>query len=341
MCIWPTKIELMKKKIVCINRAKYKNFKKKKAVLELEKKIPFSVTDFRNAIKINIIKKTKDDLIFNVEGLDLSFMNGIRRSLLSEITTLCIDRVFFYHNSSILNDEVLSHRLGLIPLLVISELLDYFFKVTDDSNKKIIFELDIEHSVNKLKKVSVYSEFLKLKLYGMHFSWLKNFRIQPVFKDILIAKLNPGQKIKCECHCKIGKGETHAKFSPVGTAFYRIFPRIKLVNEVFNESASNFVKKCPVSVFEIEENYIGWYRRLFVSNPEYCTLCRECTRIENGEKKNIRLGRIREKTTFIIESTGVSSPENLFHRAICLLTGKCNKSMSILLKNFGNTQFLS
>jgi DNA-directed RNA polymerase I and III subunit RPAC1 len=331
----------MKKRLLCINREKHKNFKKKKPVPKLEKKIPFSVTDFRNELKINIIKKTKDDLIFNVDGLDLSFMNGIRRSLLSEITTVCIDKVFFYQNSSILNDEVLSHRLGLIPLLVMSELLDYFINVKNDSNKKIIFQLDVENSVNKLKKISVYSKFLKFKLYGMHFSWLKNFRIQPVFKDILIAKLNPGQKIKCECHCKIGKGETHAKFSPVGTAFYRIFPRIKLVEEIFNEYASNFVKKCPVNVFEIEDIYIGYYRRLIISNPEYCTLCRECLSVENGEKKNIRLGRIREKTTFIIESTGVSSPENLFHRAVCLLTGKCNKSMSILLKNFGNTQLFS
>nr|UXY87613.1 DNA-directed RNA polymerase 40k chain [Cryptomonas curvata] len=310
--------------------------KQKKKTTQIEKKIPFSVTDFRNSIKIEVIKRTKDDLIINIIGLDLSFVNGIRRSLLSEIKSICIDRVFFYDNSSILNDEVLSHRLGLVPLLITTEILNYFSDIKNNSNKKIIFELNIKNDVNNTKKISIYSKNLKFRFYGVYFSWFKNFQVQPVFKDILIAKLNPGQKIKCECHCQIGKGEYHAKFSPVGTAFYRVFPRIKLVHEILNDHANDFIKKCPVSVFDVQETPKRFYKKLIILNPEYCTICRECINFDTLKEKTIRLGRIREKATFIIESTGISAPENLFHRAICLLTGKCNRSISILLKNFKN-----
>ena len=338
MCKWNKNFQFLKKKLISTNKEKYKYLNKKKIITQIEKIFPFSITDFRNSMRIEILKRTKDDLVLNIIGLDLSFMNGIRRSLISEITSICVEKVFFYDNSSILNDEVLSHRLALVPLLIMSEILNYFSVAKNNSDKKIIFELDIRHDMNKIKKISVYSKVLKLKLYGIHFSWLKNFQIQPVFKDILIAKLNPGQKIKCECHCKAGKGETHAKFSPVGTSFYRIFPRIKIVHEVINEKANFFIRKCPVNVFEIEQICKKLFKKLIISNPSYCTFCRECIKIENSEQKIIRLGRIKEKNTFIVESTGILSPENLFHRAICLLTGKCKKSISILLKNFGNKQ---
>jgi DNA-directed RNA polymerase I and III subunit RPAC1 len=331
---WSIKTKFIKKSKLLIENKQYENFIKKKIICQLRKKSLFSITDFRNTLKIDIIKMDKDDMILDISSLDLSFMNGIRRILLSEVTTVCIDKVFFYKNSSVLNDEILSHRLGLLPLFITSHLFGHLSDSIDNFNKKIIFELDIQHPVNKFKKISVYSRFLKLKIYGIHFSWLKNFILKPVFKDILIAKLNPGQQIKCECHCKIGYGEKHAKFSPVGTAFYRIFPRIKLVEEIFERRAIELAKKCPVNVFEIEEIFMGIIKRLYVSKPEFCTLCRECIKLETKEKTNVRLGRIREKTTFIIESTGVFSPERLFHRAICLLTGKCSQSMSVLFKNF-------
>ena len=43
-----------------------------------------------------------------------------------------------------------------------------------------------------------------------------NDGIGPVERDILIAKLRPGQEIDLKCHCVKGIGKDHAKFSPVG-----------------------------------------------------------------------------------------------------------------------------
>nr|UXY87125.1 DNA-directed RNA polymerase 40k chain [Cryptomonas sp.] len=334
MANWQNGIDYRKNFSIFLEQKKKKNPKKKGNLIE--KNTPFSVSDFRNIIRLDITKATKDDLVIKIIGLDLSFVNGIRRILLSETATICLDKIFFYDNSSIINDETLSHRLGLVPLTIAPELIDYFSEKTDDITQKIIFELDVECSASKLKKFSVYSKFLKHKTYGILLSWFKNYKIKPVFKDILIAKLNPGQKIKCESHCSIGIGEVHAKFSPVGTTFYRIIPRIKLIEEILDENAKYYLKKCPVNVFDIEDMFCGLFRRLLVSNPKYCTLCRECLRTKDREKKMIRIGRIRENITFIIESTGILSPENLFHRAICLLTRKCNESLSLLFKNFQN-----
>lgn len=55
---------------------------------------------------------------FDLIGVDPSIANALRRILLSEIPTMAIEQVYIWNNSSIIQDEVLAHRLGLIPLLV-------------------------------------------------------------------------------------------------------------------------------------------------------------------------------------------------------------------------------
>ena len=49
-------------------------------------------------------------------GIDASIANSFRRILLSEVPTMAFDRVYIYNNTSVIQDEVLAHRLGLIPL---------------------------------------------------------------------------------------------------------------------------------------------------------------------------------------------------------------------------------
>jgi len=73
---------------------------------------------------------------------------------------------------------------------------------------------------------------------------------------------------------------------------------------------------------------------LNVISPQYCTLCKECLKQNFDNGRPIRISRVKNKVTFIIESTGVISPEILFHRAISLLVGKCNKALSLLLKSY-------
>jgi DNA-directed RNA polymerases I and III subunit RPAC1 len=46
----------------------------------------------------------------------------------------------------------------------------------------------------------------------------------PVHDDIVVARLNPGQRIEFEAHCRKGVGKDHTKYSPVATASYRLLP---------------------------------------------------------------------------------------------------------------------
>lgn len=106
-----------------------KNEKKPRVILE-ESKIKeaandygfgdkeFSVKELEKNMKIQIVKKLQDDfeLEFDIIGITPAFANAFRRLMLSEVPSMAIEKVYIYNNTSIVQDEILAHRLGLIPL---------------------------------------------------------------------------------------------------------------------------------------------------------------------------------------------------------------------------------
>ena len=68
-------------------------------------------------INIEILEQTSDSLKFNVENIDVSLANSLRRIMISEVPCMAIELVKIINNTSCLNDEYIAHRLGLIPLL--------------------------------------------------------------------------------------------------------------------------------------------------------------------------------------------------------------------------------
>lgn len=71
---------------------------------------------FRQNLKVDFHQNYTDDAAFSLVGVDASIANAFRRILLAEVPTLAIEDVFIFNNTSIIQDEVLAHRLGLIPL---------------------------------------------------------------------------------------------------------------------------------------------------------------------------------------------------------------------------------
>ena len=107
----------------------------------------------------------------------------------------------------------------------------------------------------------------------------KEAPIRPVHNDILIAKMRPGQEIEAEIICEKGIGQTHAKWSPVATTYYRLLPRVVIKEDIINQEAIKVRDACPMGVFDIED--VGKLTKLKVKNSRKCTTCRECLRCTN------------------------------------------------------------
>jgi DNA-directed RNA polymerase I and III subunit RPAC1 len=301
----------------------------------------FSLENWKSNFTIKIQEyDTKEGLlVFDMIGIDPPIANAFRRILLSEVPTMAIEHVFIANNTSIIQDEVLAHRLGLIPIKVDPRLFEYR-KVGQDATDEntIIFKLHVRCSWGNPDSQNPDERYVKHKVYSGDLEWIptgdqaERFAagpIKPVHDDILIAKLRPGQEIDIEMHCTKGQGKEHAKWSPVCTAYYRLMPEIKFVEPFYNEEAEKLKATCPMNVFDIED--LGSVRQAVVKNSRNCTMCRECIRDPEWDKK-IKLLRIKDHFIFSVESTGIYPPEVIVTEAIKVLLSKCRTILEELDK---------
>ncbi|XP_061385316.1 uncharacterized protein LOC133320734 [Danaus plexippus] len=66
--------------------------------------------------RIEITELTRNHVHFVLRNKDASFANALRRVMIAEVPTLAIELVTIYENTSVLHDEFLAHRFGLLPI---------------------------------------------------------------------------------------------------------------------------------------------------------------------------------------------------------------------------------
>jgi DNA-directed RNA polymerase subunit D len=181
------------------------------------------------------IMKNDSEMSF-VSEMNVSLANAIRRSV-GEIPILAIDECDIYKNDSVLYDEVIAHRLGLVSL----------------KNQKVKSGDFIEMKMKakgKGDKVEVMAGLLGDNV---------------VYPETPIVLLGDKQEIELVARAKMGKGNGHAKFMP-GLIFYKHLPKIKISTE--GEKQTELAELYP-EVFEMFGN------KLKVKNAAACDLDNE------------------------------------------------------------------
>jgi len=302
----------------------------------------FDINAFQENCKIQIksIDHVKQKMVLDLIDVDTAFANALRRILLSEIPTVAFEKVVIHQNTSVLQDENLAHRLSLVPLNINPRHLEDCPEDLDDLNPSntLVFTLHEKCTAKedvpsgppevRLNNHSITSRHLKwVPQKGQEF-W-KNLETPPgpiesngLGKDvpIPIVKLREGHEIELALFAVKGVGKTHAKWSPVCTAFYKLLPEITFNGEIKGKDAEKLKKMCPGECIDIEDGVA------IVTDARNCTMCRECIRERDDwgaeQIKKINLCRKRNHFIFEIESVGQYPVEELFLEAIQILSKK-------------------
>ncbi|XP_061546578.1 DNA-directed RNA polymerases I and III subunit RPAC1 [Phycodurus eques] len=294
---------------------------------------------FQKSFRIDVAQLTENLMEFDMVGIDAAIANAFRRILLAEVPTMAIEKVFIYNNTSIVQDEVLAQRLGLIPIKADPFLFEY--RSTDESAEEEVSEIDtiqlcLKIKCNRNARASKDSSdpqelYLNNKVFSRDIKWVPignqadvfaDSSITPVHDDILIALLRPGQELDIIMHCVKGIGKDHAKFSPVATASYRLLPEITLLDAVKGEKAERLKRCFSQGVIELED--VNGSKVAKVANSRLDTCSREILR-HDDLKNAVKLGRVRDHFIFSVESTGILPPNVLVTEAIKVLMAKCQR----------------
>lgn len=164
--------------------------------------------DALNTIKI--LERDNNHIVIEFNDIPRQYVNALRRLSINQVPTFAIDDVVILENSSVMHDEAIAHRLGLIPLrtdlerFVMPDVCDC--KSTLGCSKcRVLLVLDTE-SQDKTKVITSADLVSEDDV------------VKPVNNEIPIVSLAPGQKLKFEAYARLGTGKNHAKWQPTSVA---------------------------------------------------------------------------------------------------------------------------
>lgn len=246
---------------------------------------------YKNKEKYNILLETED-----------WYANLLRRLVLREAPTLAIEDVEFKKNDSALYDEIVAHRLGLLPL--ITPLKDYNFQDKCSCNGAGCSHCQVKFTLKQKGPKMVYAK-------DLHSS---DPAVVPVYPETPITMLNKGQELVFEATAILGGGKEHAKWSP-GHCYYKYFPEIKIGNV---KNPKEIMAVCPKKVFNIKDGKLSVNDKNLIN----CHLCNACVDASDGK---ITIKENSNKIIFYIESWGQMKVKDILTAGIDIFDNKLDE----------------
>ncbi|KAI1934259.1 RNA polymerase II subunit 3 [Ophidiomyces ophidiicola] len=186
---------------------------------------------------------------FRLSSVDLAFANSLRRVMLTEVPTVAIDVVEIESNTSVLPDEFIAHRLGLVPLHSRNCDVDMVYARECDCEggcARCVISLQLHAKCTGEGVMVVYARDLVV-IGDRANEWVGNPVINdPAGKGPIICKLRRGQEVKMTCVVKKGIAKEHAKWAPTAAVGFEYDPHNNLrhVDYWYEEDP---IKEWPIS----------------------------------------------------------------------------------------------
>jgi DNA-directed RNA polymerase subunit D len=243
----------------------------------------------------------KNKLILKIEGTSAIYLNTIRRLIMSEVPTMAIDEIEVRKNDSVLYDEMLALRLGLVVLS------------TDLKTYSEREEGEAESAKNTLQ--------LTLKVKGPGTVYAKQLKskdpaVKPIHPNTIIADLLENQEIQLIAKARLGSGKEHAKWSP-GIAYYKDMTYVT-------------IKKDSAEVKKIIKPFVEEKKKK-IKVLDYTNVDTEFNpKIMKQVKDKVEFKPNKEDFIFYVEPWGQLDPKTILEQAIAKLNSKADDFKKIL-----------
>jgi len=275
-----------------------------------------------NRLKMEFIDKEEHYIKFRLEGLDASMANGIRRTLLSSVPSVAIEKIDIFQNTGVIQDEVLVQRLCLIPFNIDPDEIDWRTGSTPFMDRNS-FKFRLNTGVITLEDMDAS---LSKVIYARDFEWIplsdaqaekyKDNPPRPVHEDIIITRMRPGQEIELEFYLQKGIGSDHAKWNPVATASYYFDNHMEFDNEKLSLEDKEEIKELlPKGAIKIDKKT----KKITQERSVSCTFSRVCVERFPGR---VTMVKARESYIFQIETTGGITAIKALKKALEILKNK-------------------
>ena len=224
---------------------------------------------------------------FLVKGTDSTFMNSLRRTIMTGVSCLAIDEVTIYENDSVTFDELLTNRLGLLPIKTDQK------AYKDKDTVKLVLE--------KSGPGKVTSKDIKCT----------DPKIEILDKKIYITNLGKDQNIKMEMTAKMSTGKEHARFQPAIVSYHEL-PSID--NTKKSSDLKEMMSELPKGAVEEKAG------KLFLVDPYHEKIHDQP--ISVLEKYGVEVEYSKTEFVLTIETTGQLSAKEVVGTATDVLNKK-------------------
>lgn len=246
-------------------------------------------------VKLEVLSKDKQQVVFSLSETNAVLVNTLRRLILEVVPSMAIESVEFSKNSSVLYDEIIAHRLGLVVLK--TDLKSYNLLKDCKCKGEGCARCQVSLTLKSKGPCTVYAEELESK----------DPKIKPVHPKTIIAKLQKGQELEFIATARLGVGIEHAKWNPA-LVYYKHKPLIDIDTKK-NTNAEACAQSCPVKVFDVKNDQL-------VINKENHLKCHHCMAcVDVAANNSVKVEKNPSEFVVYLESWGSLSPAEMVETA--------------------------
>ena len=239
---------------------------------------------------------------FTLSGASPAFANAFRRAMIGEVPTLAIEDVRIYNNTSALFDEMLAHRLGLIPIK--TDLSSYSTQAKCTCGGAGCPGCTVTFTLSAEGPRMVSSNDLIPA----------DPKAVPVFDNVPIVKLTKGQTLVLEAKAVLNTGRVHAKWQPTLVCGYKNHPVVSISEAC--DACGMCVDECPRKVLAVHGKKV----EVVSGKLPDCSMCKLCEKAcltsGIGDEPAIRVSAEADRYIFVVEGDGSLPVKEIMNRAL-------------------------